>query len=34
MILSILAGPVIHVIYHTFKFKPTKVEHKYLIKIK
>ena len=34
LLLSLLAGPVIHVIYHTFKFKPTKVEHKYLIKIK
>lgn len=34
LLLTIFAGPVIHVIYHTFKFKPTKVEHKYLIKMK
>lgn len=34
LIITILAGPVIHVIYHTFKFKPTKTEHKYIIKLK
>jgi uncharacterized membrane protein YczE len=34
LLITILAGPVIHVIYHTFKFKPTKVEHKYLIKLR
>jgi uncharacterized membrane protein YczE len=31
LLITILAGPVIHVIYHMFKFKPTKTEHKYLI---
>ena len=34
LLLSILAGPIIHVIYHAFKFKPTKTEHKYIIKLK
>ena len=34
LLLSILAGPVLHVIYHAFKFKPTKTEHKYIIKLK
>jgi hypothetical protein len=34
LLITILAGPVIHVIYHAFKFKPTKTEHKYLIKIR
>ena len=34
ILISILAGPVLHVIYHVFKFKPTKVEHKYLIKLR
>lgn len=34
LLITLFAGPVIHVIYHTFKFKPTKVEHKYLIKMK
>lgn len=34
LLLTLLAGPVIHVIYHAFKFKPTKVEHKYLIKMR
>jgi uncharacterized membrane protein YczE len=34
LLITILAGPVIHVIYHTFKFKPTKTEHKYIIKLK
>jgi uncharacterized membrane protein YczE len=31
LLITILAGPVIHIIYHIFKFKPTKTEHKYLI---
>ena len=34
ILISILAGPVLHVIYHVFKFKPTKVEHIYLIKLR
>ena len=34
LLLSLLTGPVIHVIYYTFKFKPTKVEREYLIKTK
>ena len=34
ILISILAGPVLHVIYHIFKFKPTKVNHKYLIKLR
>jgi uncharacterized membrane protein YczE len=34
LLITLLAGPVIHVIYHVFKFKPTKTEHKYLIKLK
>ena len=24
LMVTLLAGPVIHVVYHTFKFKPTK----------
>ena len=31
LLITVLAGPVIHVIYQAFKFKPTKTEHKYLI---
>ena len=34
LLITILAGLVIHYIYKWFKFKPTKVEHQYLIKIK
>ena len=34
LLLSILAGPILHVIYHVFKFKPTKTEHNYIIKLK
>jgi uncharacterized membrane protein YczE len=32
LLITLLAGPVIHVIYHMFKFVPTKTEHKYLIR--
>jgi uncharacterized membrane protein YczE len=32
LLITLLAGPVIHVIYHMFKFAPTKIEHKYLIR--
>ena len=34
LLLSLLVGPVLHVVYHAFKFKPTKTKHKYLIKLK